>query len=176
MTRCDTISLGGRLQNQPKTEAALGTPRPLHRSNRSPRGFVFLTKVEPITACSSCSFTCNVPCSIVELPSSVAPVLPQTMETVLVVGASGNIGVSVIIAALRSGRQVLAIVRNKAAEDRLFQHVGTKEGITTVEADVATEDGVQTVVEQVKGGKLPAFQHVYSAGTCLFSFDCPYLG
>ena len=86
------------------------------------------------------------------------------METVLVIGASGNVGVSVIIAALRTKRQVLAIVRNQASADKLYQHVGTKDGITTVEADVTTEDGVQKVVDRVRARELPAFQHVYTAG------------
>lgn len=86
------------------------------------------------------------------------------METVLVVGASGNIGVSVIIAALRSGRRVLAIVRNSAAEQKIVQHVGTKDGITFVEAQVTDESSVQKVVDRVKAGELPDFQHVYSAG------------
>ncbi|KAH6867504.1 hypothetical protein B0T10DRAFT_572251 [Thelonectria olida] len=36
------------------------------------------------------------------------------METVLVVGATGNIGVSAVKAALNTGRHVLAVVRNKA--------------------------------------------------------------
>lgn len=86
------------------------------------------------------------------------------METVLVVGASGNIGVSVIIAALRSGRKVLALVRNAAAEQKIIQHAGTKDGITFVEAQVTDESSVQRVVDRVKSGELPAFQHVYSAG------------
>ena len=86
------------------------------------------------------------------------------METVLVVGATGNIGVAAIIATLRSKRNVLAIVRNEASAAKMFQHVGTREGITTVEADIMSEHGVQSVVDQVKAGKLPAFQHVYSAG------------
>ena len=86
------------------------------------------------------------------------------METVLVVGATGNIGVSVIIAALRSKRNVLAVVRNKASADKMFQHVGMKEGITIVEADVTSEHGVQAVVDRVKAGELPHFQHVYSTG------------
>ena len=89
------------------------------------------------------------------------------METVLVVGATGNIGVSVVIAALRSNRNVLAVVRNKASEAKMFQHVGTKSGITVVEADVTSEGGIQKVVDQVKAGELPAFKHVYSAGTYL---------
>ncbi|KAL6790700.1 hypothetical protein J3E68DRAFT_442956 [Trichoderma sp. SZMC 28012] len=85
------------------------------------------------------------------------------METVLVVGASGNIGVSVIIAALRSGRRVLAIVQSNAAEKKIVQHVGTKDGITFVEAQITDENSVQKVVDRVKAGELPDFQHVYSA-------------
>jgi NAD(P)-dependent dehydrogenase (short-subunit alcohol dehydrogenase family) len=86
------------------------------------------------------------------------------METVLVVGASGNIGVSVIIGALRSNRHVLAIVRSKAAGEKVFQHVGSRDNITLVEADVSNEHGVADVVRQVEEGKLPAFQHVYASG------------
>jgi NAD(P)-dependent dehydrogenase (short-subunit alcohol dehydrogenase family) len=86
------------------------------------------------------------------------------METVLVVGATGNIGVAAVIGALRSKRQVLTIVRNQDSAEKLFTHVGTKEGITTVQADVTSDDGVQSVVDQVRAGKLPSFQHVYTAG------------
>ena len=87
------------------------------------------------------------------------------MERVLIVGATGNIGVAATIAALRTKRSVLAIVRNQNSAEKLFKHVGSKEGITTVEADVKSENGVQGVVDQVKAGKLPAFQHVYTCGT-----------
>jgi len=87
------------------------------------------------------------------------------MPTVLVVGATGNVGVSVITAALRRKLNVLAVVRNQASAAKMFQHVGTKDGITVVEADITSEDGLQSVVQQVKAGKLPAFQHVYSTGT-----------
>lgn len=59
---------------------------------------------------------------------------------------------------------VLAVVRNEASAQKLFQHVGTQEGITTVDADIMSGQGVQSVVDQVRAGKLPAFQHVYSAG------------
>ncbi|TGO11645.1 hypothetical protein BTUL_0105g00350 [Botrytis tulipae] len=85
------------------------------------------------------------------------------MENVLVIGATGNIGVAAILGALQSKRHVLAIVRNQASADKLFKHVGTKNGITTVEADIMSEGGMQTVVDQVRAGKLPSFQHVYSA-------------
>lgn len=86
------------------------------------------------------------------------------MEAVLVVGSTGNIGVSAVIGALRSKKQVLAIVRNKAAGEKLFQHVGTSENIILVEADIISDDGVQKVVQKVKDGKLPAFQHVFTSG------------
>lgn len=90
--------------------------------------------------------------------------MSKIMETVLVVGATGNIGVAAIHGALRTKRNVLAIVRNQDSASKLFKHVGTKDGITTVEADVTSETGVQGVVDQVKAGKLPTFQHVYSCG------------
>ena len=86
------------------------------------------------------------------------------METVLVVGATGNVGVSVIIAALRSKRNVIAVVRNKTSANKIFQHTGMREGITVVEADVTSEHGVQGVVDRVKAGELLHFQHVYSTG------------
>ncbi|TGO66516.1 hypothetical protein BELL_0951g00050 [Botrytis elliptica] len=85
------------------------------------------------------------------------------MENVLIIGATGNIGVAAVLGALQSKRHVLAIVRNQASADKLFKHVGTKNGITTVEADIMSEGGVQTVVDQFRAGKLPGFQHVYSA-------------
>lgn len=86
------------------------------------------------------------------------------METVLIIGASGHVGVAAISAALRTGRKVLAVVRSKESAEKLFQHVGTREGITIAEADLLSETGVKDVVDQVKAGKLPDFQHVYSAG------------
>lgn len=91
------------------------------------------------------------------------------METVLIVGASGNIGVSAIVGALRQSLHVLAIVRSRNSAEKLFQHVGTRNGITIVEADVMSESGVQSVVDMVKSGSLPAFQHVYSTGN-VFNF------
>lgn len=87
------------------------------------------------------------------------------MERVLVVGATGNIGISAVIGALRAKREVLAIVRNQASASKLFEQVGSKEGITTVEADVTSEQGVQGVLDRVKAGELPDFQHVYATGT-----------
>lgn len=88
----------------------------------------------------------------------------KIMETVLVVGSTGNIGVAAVLGALSTKRNVLAIVRNQDSAEKLFKNVGTKEGITTVEADVTDEDGLMGVVEKVKQGQLPGFQHVYSCG------------
>lgn len=90
--------------------------------------------------------------------------MSKLIETVLVVGATGNIGVAAISGALSTKRNVLAVVRNQSSADKLFKHIGTKDGVTTVEADVTSETGVKGVVDQVKAGKLPAFQHVYSCG------------
>ncbi|KAH9225131.1 hypothetical protein K456DRAFT_1852879 [Colletotrichum gloeosporioides 23] len=82
---------------------------------------------------------------------------------VLIVGATGNIGVSAARASLNTGRTVLAIVRDQASARKLYEHVGTRNGITVAEADVTSEHGVQSVVDRVRNGELPAFQHVYSA-------------
>jgi NAD(P)-dependent dehydrogenase (short-subunit alcohol dehydrogenase family) len=95
------------------------------------------------------------------------------METVLVIGATGNIGVSAVKGALNSGRNVLAIVRNQASADKLVRHIGSDQGVTFVEASVAADDGVQGVVDRVRAGELPGFQHVYSCGKegpCVFGF------
>lgn len=94
------------------------------------------------------------------------------METVLVVGATGNIGVAAVIGALHSGLQVLAVVRNQDSANKLFQHVGKRERLSVVEADILSQNGVQGVVDRVIRGELPEFQHVYGAGmqpckTCL---------
>jgi NAD(P)-dependent dehydrogenase (short-subunit alcohol dehydrogenase family) len=86
------------------------------------------------------------------------------METVLVIGSTGNIGASAVTAALRSKRKVLAIVRNQNSADKLVKHIGSSERITFVEADVLSDSGVQGVVDQIRAGKLPSFQHVYSCG------------
>lgn len=88
-------------------------------------------------------------------------------ETVLVIGATGNMGTAAVIGALAAGHNVLAIVRNSDSANKLFENVGSREKITTVEADVMSDTGVQIVVDQVKAGKLPSFQHVYAAGKCL---------
>lgn len=106
--------------------------------------------------------------SIPKIERNISPQiypLPSAMtEHVLVIGATGNIGVSAVKGALRSGRQVLAIVRNQASAEKLYKHVGSSEGIVVVEADVTSDKGVKGVVDQVKAGKLPAFQHVYTCG------------
>ncbi|KAL6797382.1 hypothetical protein GGI42DRAFT_92857 [Trichoderma sp. SZMC 28013] len=83
-------------------------------------------------------------------------------ERVLVIGATGNIGVAAVKGALNSGREVLAIVRNQASAEKLYKHVGSSEGIQVIEADITSDTGVKSVVDQVKAGKLPAFQHVYT--------------
>ena len=88
----------------------------------------------------------------------------MTTETVLIIGATGHIGVSAAIATLRSGRNVLAFVRNAQSAEKLYANAATREGITTVEADVTSYASMRQVVKRVEAGELPAFQHVYCAG------------
>ncbi|KAF2269103.1 NAD(P)-binding protein [Lojkania enalia] len=86
------------------------------------------------------------------------------METVLVVGSTGHIGIAAIQAVLHSGRNVLAIVRNQDSAKKLSQHISEGlERVTTVEASVVSDRGVQDVVDKVRTGALPAFQHVFSS-------------
>jgi len=85
-------------------------------------------------------------------------------ETVLVIGSTGHIGVAAVLGALGAGRNVLAIVRNAQSAEKMYKHVGTKEGITVVEADISKDDGVEGVVKQVEKGELPSFHHVYACG------------
>lgn len=91
-------------------------------------------------------------------------------ETILVVGSTGNMGFAAVTAALRTNRSVLAVVRNEASADKLIKYIGSDEGITTVIADVLSDTGVKEVVDQVRAGKLPAFQHVWSSGAVLLFF------
>lgn len=85
------------------------------------------------------------------------------------IGATGNVGVSAVKSALSSGRQVLAVVRNQGSAQKLIKYVGSPEGITFVEANVLSDSGVRGVVDQVRAGKLPPFQHVYACGRGLSS-------
>jgi len=55
-------------------------------------------------------------------------------------------------------------MRNQNSADKLVKYIGSSEGITFLEANVLSGSGVKGVVDQVRPGKLPAFQHVYSSG------------
>jgi NAD(P)-dependent dehydrogenase (short-subunit alcohol dehydrogenase family) len=85
-------------------------------------------------------------------------------ETVLVIGSTGNIGVSAVRGALNAGRNVLAIVRNQKSAEKLKKYIDSSEPVTVVEADVTSPTGVKSVVDRVRTGELPAFQHVWSSG------------
>ncbi|SMR64424.1 unnamed protein product [Zymoseptoria tritici ST99CH_3D1] len=94
------------------------------------------------------------------------------METVLVIGSTGNIGVAAVTAALRSNRDVLAVVRNQESAGRLVKHIistgivtpeEAERRITVAEADVISQTGVKAVVDRVRAGTLPAFHHVWSS-------------
>ncbi|KAF4895404.1 hypothetical protein CGCF415_v011943 [Colletotrichum fructicola] len=84
-------------------------------------------------------------------------------ETVLVFGASGNIGVSAVIGALQAKRKVIAVVRNQTSAEKIFDYVETRDGISIAEADITSEDSVRGIVDQVRAGKLPPFQHVFAS-------------
>lgn len=84
-------------------------------------------------------------------------------ETVLVFGASGNVGIAAVLGALRAKRNVIAIVRNQATAEKIFKYIGTRDGITTVEADINSEESIKGVVDQARAGKLPSFQHVWAS-------------
>ncbi|KAM3498635.1 hypothetical protein MY10362_008057 [Beauveria mimosiformis] len=84
-------------------------------------------------------------------------------ELVLVVGASGKMGVSAILGALKTGRKVLAVVRSESAMQRTLQQVGTSEGIVFTYADPTRENDLLDVVAKVKRGELPSFQHVFTS-------------
>ncbi|KAM7193139.1 hypothetical protein V8F33_008011 [Rhypophila sp. PSN 637] len=90
------------------------------------------------------------------------------METVLVVGSTGHIGVSAVMAALKSKRKVLAIVRNEESAQKLIRAIGSAEGITLAYADITSDTGVREVVQRVRGGELPEFQHVYACAGGLY--------
>ncbi|KXL43069.1 hypothetical protein M433DRAFT_550731, partial [Acidomyces richmondensis BFW] len=75
-----------------------------------------------------------------------------------------NVGASAVIGALRSGHNVLATVRNKASAEKLFQNIETQKGIHAAECIILLDQSVQNIVDQVREGKLPGFQHVYACG------------
>lgn len=116
----------------------------------------------------------SIPALIVRTICSLDKMLRQTA---LVVGSSGNIGVAIIVAALRTNFNVLAVVRNDASKNKIIQHLAfdknlNKDDITFVEADVLSDDGVAQVVDKVKAGSLPDFQHVFSGGGSILPRPC----
>ncbi|KAE8856315.1 hypothetical protein PTNB73_09580 [Pyrenophora teres f. teres] len=75
--------------------------------------------------------------------------MEKDAETVLVVGATGNIGIATIIGALRLDRNVLAVVRNQHSAKNVFEHVlGGHDRIKIVEANAVSDEGVQSVVDK----------------------------
>ncbi|GKT46342.1 dihydroanticapsin 7-dehydrogenase [Colletotrichum spaethianum] len=95
-------------------------------------------------------------------------------ETVLVFGASGNMGVAAVIAALRSNRQVIAVVRDQNNAEKIYKYAGTRDGITIAQADPTSEDSLRSLVDQVRAGKLPGFQHVWASSGGIY-WDTPIL-
>lgn len=57
----------------------------------------------------------------------------------------------------------LTIVRNEGLATSWFGMEELARGIMTVEADVASNQGVRNVVETIRRGELPAFRHGFAA-------------
>jgi NAD(P)-dependent dehydrogenase (short-subunit alcohol dehydrogenase family) len=88
--------------------------------------------------------------------------MEKDTETVLDIGATGYIGIAAILGALDSGRLVLAVVRNQQSAKKSLDHVTTgRQHVQIVEADVMSDQGAHGIVDQMRAGTLPAFQHVY---------------
>ncbi|EFQ85068.1 hypothetical protein PTT_20113 [Pyrenophora teres f. teres 0-1] len=88
--------------------------------------------------------------------------MEKDAETVLVVGATGNIGIATIIGALRLDRNVLAVVRNQHSAKNVFEHVlGGHDRIKIVEANAVSDEGVQSVVDKVRAGGLCPLSSMY---------------
>ncbi|WP_027963249.1 elongation factor P 5-aminopentanone reductase [Halalkalibacillus halophilus] len=72
------------------------------------------------------------------------------MENVLVVGASGELGSSVIKKLKGKGRQfILHYHSNKSAVDDLAKHLEQSELLLTVNADLALESSVKEMIERI---------------------------
>ncbi|KXJ87499.1 hypothetical protein Micbo1qcDRAFT_197818 [Microdochium bolleyi] len=96
----------------------------------------------------------------------------MSTEAVLIFGASGNIGVAAVIAALRSGRHAIAVVRSENSADSLRTTAAglisrdKLDRLTVLVADLSTVQGYKDVVARAiqSGGKgSHGFQHVWSS-------------
>ncbi len=55
-------------------------------------------------------------------------------------------------------------MRNQNSAEKLVKYIESSEGVTFEEADFLSGSGVKGVVDQVREGMLPVFQHVYASG------------
>ncbi|EMD89520.1 hypothetical protein COCC4DRAFT_45051 [Bipolaris maydis ATCC 48331] len=72
--------------------------------------------------------------------------MEKNTKTVLIIGATSNIGVAAILDALGSDRNFLAVVRDQHSI-KVLEHVPTGyDRITVVESDAVSDQGVQNIV------------------------------
>ncbi|KAJ5057366.1 hypothetical protein J3E74DRAFT_224471 [Bipolaris maydis] len=78
--------------------------------------------------------------------------MEKNTKTVLIIGATSNIGVAAILDALGSDRNFLAVVRDQHSI-KVLEHVPTGyDRITVVESDAVSDQGVQNIVAKVRAG------------------------
>ncbi|KAJ1323880.1 SDR family NAD(P)-dependent oxidoreductase [Microdochium nivale] len=96
----------------------------------------------------------------------------MSTEGVLIFGASGNIGVAAVIAALRSGRRAIAVVRSDKSAESLRTSVASgvslekQDQLKTLVADLSTVEGFKNVVAraiQADDEQGRGFQHVWAS-------------
>ncbi|GAB7364201.1 hypothetical protein MBLNU230_g4752t1 [Neophaeotheca triangularis] len=90
----------------------------------------------------------------------------MSTETILVIGATGNMGTAAITAGLRNNYNILAIIRSSASKTKLLSNLPSDlktSRITFATADVTSPTGVQSIVDQVRTGQLPEFHHVWAS-------------
>ncbi|KAJ6194103.1 hypothetical protein J3E72DRAFT_271545 [Bipolaris maydis] len=75
--------------------------------------------------------------------------MEKNTKTVLIIGATSNIGVAAILDALGSDRNFLAVVRDQHSI-KVLEHVPTGyDRITVVESDAVSDQGVQNIVAKM---------------------------
>ncbi|KAJ5041452.1 hypothetical protein J3E74DRAFT_413057 [Bipolaris maydis] len=87
--------------------------------------------------------------------------MEKNTKTVLIIGATSNIGVAAILDALGSDRNFLAVVRDQHSI-KVLEHVPTGyDRITVVESDAVSDQGVQNIVAKALAGTNVRFNEIY---------------
>lgn len=87
-------------------------------------------------------------------------------ETILIIGATGNMGTAAITAGLKASYNILALIRSTASKEKLLANLPPNldtTRITFATTDVTSPTGVREIVDHVKEGQLPPFHHVWAS-------------